>query len=100
MTVDAIEAYGFEVAERIEMALASDSPEAVAKSVGVGVTGFAQSYANDRPDLLLVLGDRYEMLAAVGSSKRPRTPVQGADFAGPAGGTHCAFGPVPQIWRR
>jgi UDP-hydrolysing UDP-N-acetyl-D-glucosamine 2-epimerase len=65
MTVDAIKADGFEVAERIEMALASDSPEAVAKSVGIGVTGFAQSYANDRPDLLLVLGDRYEMLAAV-----------------------------------
>ena len=74
-TVDAIEADGFSVAERVEMALASDSPEAVAKSVGVGVTGFAQSYASDRPDLLLVLGDRYEMLAAVVAALPFNIPV-------------------------
>ena len=65
MTVDAIEGDGFTVAERVDMLLASDSPPAVAKSMGIAMIGFAQVYSNSRPDILLVLGDRYEMMAAV-----------------------------------
>lgn len=63
-TVRAIEADGFPIAERVEMLLASDSPEAVSKSMGLGTIGFSQVYARSRPDILLVLGDRFEMLAA------------------------------------
>lgn len=55
----------FEITERIEMLVASDTPEAISKSVGLGVIGFAQTYARHRPDILLVLGDRFETLAAV-----------------------------------
>jgi UDP-N-acetylglucosamine 2-epimerase (non-hydrolysing)/GDP/UDP-N,N'-diacetylbacillosamine 2-epimerase (hydrolysing) len=47
------------------MLVASDTPEAISKSVGLGVIGFAQTYARHRPDILLVLGDRFETLAAV-----------------------------------
>lgn len=65
MTGKEVEADGFEIAERIEMLLSSDSPQAIAKSVGVGVLGFAQAFAHWRPDLLMVLGDRFEMFAAV-----------------------------------
>lgn len=65
LTVNAIQADGFEIGERIEMLLASDSPEGIGKSIGVGVMGFAQTYARFRPDILLVLGDRFEMHAAV-----------------------------------
>lgn len=64
MTVNAIQADGFEVNERVEMLLASDSPEGIAKSMGIGVMGFAQSFARFRPDILMVLGDRFEMHAA------------------------------------
>jgi len=64
LTVNTIQADGFEIGERIEMLLASDSPEGVAKSIGIGVIGFAQAYARFRPDILLVLGDRFEMHAA------------------------------------
>ena len=64
LTVNMIQADGFEIGERIEMLLASDSPEGVAKSTGIGVIGFAQAFAHFRPDILLVLGDRFEMHAA------------------------------------
>ena len=63
MTVRMIESDGFRVDERIEMLLSSDTPEGIAKSIGLGVLGFAQVYARHRPDILLVLGDRYEMYA-------------------------------------
>ncbi|MDX9864930.1 MAG: UDP-N-acetylglucosamine 2-epimerase [Anaerolineaceae bacterium] len=63
-TVEQIEAEGFIVDERVEMLLSSDSPEGIAKSMGLGTIGFAQSFAYSRPDLLLVLGDRFEMHAA------------------------------------
>lgn len=55
----------FEVTERVEMLVASDTPEAISKSIGLGVIGFAQVYSRYRPDILLVLGDRFETLAAV-----------------------------------
>ena len=64
LSVERIEADGFEIADRIEMLLASDTPEAVAKSIGLGVLGFAQSYVRLRPTILLLLGDRFEMLSA------------------------------------
>ena len=64
LTVREIEADGFEICERVEMLLSSDRPEGIAKSIGLGVIGFSQAYARSRPDLLLLLGDRFEMLAA------------------------------------
>jgi UDP-hydrolysing UDP-N-acetyl-D-glucosamine 2-epimerase len=64
-TIDVIESDGFDVAARVDMLLSSDSAEAIAKSSGLGTIGFAQSYAVLEPDLVLTLGDRFEMLAAV-----------------------------------
>jgi UDP-N-acetylglucosamine 2-epimerase (non-hydrolysing)/GDP/UDP-N,N'-diacetylbacillosamine 2-epimerase (hydrolysing) len=63
-TVEAIEADGFHVAERVETLLSSDTPESIGKSMGLGTIGFAQVFAKDRPDILVVLGDRFEMHAA------------------------------------
>jgi UDP-N-acetylglucosamine 2-epimerase (non-hydrolysing) len=63
-TVDAIEAEGWPIAERVEMLELSDAPEAIATSIGRGVVGFARAYARHRPDLVVVLGDRFEMLSA------------------------------------
>ncbi len=64
LTVRSIEADRFQIAERVEMLLSSDTPEAIAKSMGLGAIGFAQAYARVHPDILLVLGDRFEMHAA------------------------------------
>jgi UDP-hydrolysing UDP-N-acetyl-D-glucosamine 2-epimerase len=63
-TVDLMEADGWPIAERIDMLEPEDSPEAIAVSTGRGVEGFARAYARQRPDLVVVLGDRFEMLAA------------------------------------
>jgi ABC-type transport system substrate-binding protein len=43
------------------MTLSSDTPCGIAQSMGLGVIGFAQAFARRRPDILLVLGDRFEM---------------------------------------
>jgi UDP-hydrolysing UDP-N-acetyl-D-glucosamine 2-epimerase len=75
LTVCAIEEDGFEVSERVEMLLSSDTPEGIAKSMGLGTIGFAQAYARSRPDILLVLGDRFEMHAAVVAALPFRIPV-------------------------
>lgn len=75
LTVRAIEADGFEISDRIEMLLSSDTPEGIAKSTGLGVIGFGQAYARFRPDILLVLGDRFEMLAAVIAALPYKLPV-------------------------
>ena len=64
LTVREIEADGFEIGERIEMLLSSDSPEGISKSIGLGTIGFAQAFGRFRPDILVVMGDRYEMFAA------------------------------------
>lgn len=64
-TVETIERDGFPIGDRIEMLVSSDTPLGTAKSIGLGVLGFSESYARKRPDILLVLGDRFEMHAAV-----------------------------------
>jgi UDP-hydrolysing UDP-N-acetyl-D-glucosamine 2-epimerase len=63
-TVHEIERLQFSYERGLEMRLDSDTPEAISKSLGVGVLGFAQSFAVNRPDLLMVIGDRIEMLCA------------------------------------
>jgi len=75
LTVKAIEEDGFEVDERVEMLLSSDTPEGIAKSMGLGTIGFAQVYSRFRPDILIVLGDRFEMHAAAVAALPFRIPV-------------------------
>jgi len=59
---------GFAIDERIETLLSSDTAEGVAKSMGVGLISFGQLFGRWRPDLLLVLGDRFEMFAAAAAA--------------------------------
>jgi GDP/UDP-N,N'-diacetylbacillosamine 2-epimerase (hydrolysing) len=74
-TVDAIVADGWPITARVEMLEASDTPEAVGVSIGRGVGGFSRVYAERRPDLLVVLGDRFEMLAAAAAALPFALPV-------------------------
>ncbi len=64
-TVREIETDGFPITDRVDMLLASDTVQAVAKSIGIGMMGFADSLAHYRPDVVLIVGDRYELLAVV-----------------------------------
>ncbi|MBE7438854.1 MAG: UDP-N-acetylglucosamine 2-epimerase (hydrolyzing) [Spirochaetales bacterium] len=74
-TVDQIIADGFPVEARIEMLLSSDSDLAVSKSTGLGIIGFADALDRLKPDLLVVLGDRYEILAAAIAALFQGVPV-------------------------
>ncbi len=75
LTVQNIEADGFVINNRLEMLLSSDTPQGVAKSVGLGTIGFAQLFAEFQPDMLIVLGDRFEMFVAALSALPYKIPV-------------------------
>ena len=75
LAVRFVENDGIEIAERIEMLLSSDTPEGIAKSMGLGLIGFSQAFSKYHPDILVVLGDRYEMLAATLAALPFKIPV-------------------------
>jgi UDP-hydrolysing UDP-N-acetyl-D-glucosamine 2-epimerase len=82
MTVSQIEADGFVVDRRVEMLLASDSATAVAKSVGLGVIGLSDALESLQPNVVLLLGDRFEILAAAQACllhKIPLAHIAGGD---------------------
>ena len=64
-TIHMIEADGFPVTEKVEMLSNSDSPVDIASAIGRGVIGFAQVYEHVPLDILVTLGDRFEMYSAV-----------------------------------
>jgi UDP-hydrolysing UDP-N-acetyl-D-glucosamine 2-epimerase len=64
LTVHEIEKDGFAISQRVEMLLSSDTPGGVAKSVGLGVIGISAALEHLQPEIVLVLGDRFEILAA------------------------------------
>lgn len=82
-TVDAIVADGFNIGDRVEMLLSTDTPEGIAKSMGLGTIGFAQVFARTRPDILIVAADRFEMHAAAVAAlpfKIPVAHIEGGDL--------------------
>lgn len=64
LTVSEIERDGMPIVARVEMQLSSDTSVGMTKSLGLGLLGFADAFDRLRPDLVVVLGDRYEILAA------------------------------------
>lgn len=74
-TYQQIERDGFHIDEKIEILLSSDSAVGTAKSMGLGVLGFADALARLKPDLLVILGDRFEALAAAQTAMILRIPV-------------------------
>jgi UDP-N-acetylglucosamine 2-epimerase (non-hydrolysing)/GDP/UDP-N,N'-diacetylbacillosamine 2-epimerase (hydrolysing) len=74
-TVDVIERDGFRIDARVDMQLSSDSGVATSKSTGLAVIGFADVYERLAPDLIVLLGDRYEELAAVQVALLMKIPV-------------------------
>ncbi|MCY6483564.1 UDP-N-acetylglucosamine 2-epimerase [Clostridium aestuarii] len=75
MTVNEIEKDGFFIAERIETILASDTGASMAKSIGLTIMNMTQSLERLKPEILLVLGDRGEMLAASITATHMNIPV-------------------------
>ncbi|MFC1834166.1 UDP-N-acetylglucosamine 2-epimerase [Thermodesulfobacteriota bacterium] len=74
-SISEIEADGFPIADRIEMPLHSDTPECVATSIGLGTIALARCFARCAPDVLLVVGDRTELLALASAAVPFRIPI-------------------------
>jgi UDP-hydrolysing UDP-N-acetyl-D-glucosamine 2-epimerase len=64
LTYREIESDGFSIDVKVDMLLSSDTPAGVAKSIGLGTIGFADAFAQLAPDVVLVLGDRFEIFSA------------------------------------
>lgn len=75
LTYREIEADGLKIDKKVVMLLSSDTPNAVVKSMGLGTIGFADALEDLRPDLCVILGDRYEMLAAAQSALIYQIPI-------------------------
>jgi GDP/UDP-N,N'-diacetylbacillosamine 2-epimerase (hydrolysing) len=75
LTYQAIEQDGFKINRKVEMLTSSDTPVGIAKSMGLGMIGFADALNELKPDLILVLGDRFEIFAAVSAALVARIPV-------------------------
>ncbi|EKM3681659.1 UDP-N-acetylglucosamine 2-epimerase [Vibrio alginolyticus] len=74
-TYKQIEKDGFNIDEKIEILLSSDSAVGTAKSMGLGVLGFADALSRLAPDVLVILGDRFEALAAAQTAMILRIPI-------------------------
>lgn len=75
LTYTEIEADGFHLDKKVQMLLSSDTANATTKSVGLATIGFADAYEDLKPDIIVVLGDRYEILAAVTAALFYKIPV-------------------------
>ena len=74
-TISEIEKDGFKISARVEMMPDSDTVQAMAESVGKGIIGMAETWRQLKPDIILVLGDRTEPLAAAISGAYMNIPV-------------------------
>lgn len=74
-TVREIESDGFAIAAKVECLLSSDTDVGMAKSIGLGVLSLADVLATMRPDVLLLIADRYEMLAPAAVALALRIPI-------------------------
>ncbi len=75
MTVREIEEDGYPIAERIDVLMSSDSPSSVSKTMGLVMISFAEAFERQKPDCLVVLGDRYELLAVCSAAMNAGIPI-------------------------
>ncbi|MFI5447143.1 UDP-N-acetylglucosamine 2-epimerase [Polaromonas sp. UC242_47] len=75
LTYREIEKDGFQIDRKVEMLTSSDTPVGIAKSMGLGTIGFADALNELKSDLIVVLGDRFEIFAAVAAALVARIPV-------------------------
>ncbi|SAI74829.1 Polysialic acid biosynthesis protein P7 [Bordetella ansorpii] len=70
-----IEADGFVIDRKVEMLLSSDTPSAISRSMALGLIGYADAFEQLRPDVVVILGDRYEMLSVAAAAMVARIPI-------------------------
>ncbi|MDV6376984.1 UDP-N-acetylglucosamine 2-epimerase [Sporosarcina sp. GW1-11] len=75
LTYKQIEEDGFKIDEKVEMLLSSDTASGVIKSMGLGIIGLVDAFERLEPDLLIILGDRFEMFASAQTALISRIPI-------------------------
>ncbi|MBF0473782.1 MAG: UDP-N-acetylglucosamine 2-epimerase, partial [Nitrospirae bacterium] len=75
LTYHEIERDGFIISEKVEMLLSSDTPIGIAKSLGLAIIGIAEALQRQSPDIVVLLGDRYEILAAAQAGMFLKIPI-------------------------
>lgn len=75
LTYKVLEEDGFVINEKVEMLMSSDTPVGITKSIGIGVIGFADAFSRLNPDIVVLLGDRFEILAAAQAALVARIPI-------------------------
>jgi GDP/UDP-N,N'-diacetylbacillosamine 2-epimerase (hydrolysing) len=75
LTYKEIEKDGYSMDSKVEMLLSSDTAGGVTKSMGLGLIGFADEFERLKPDLILILGDRYEIMCAAMAATIARIPI-------------------------
>lgn len=75
LTYKEIENDGYPIKNKVEMLLSSDTPVGVTKSMGVALIGFADCFDANKPDIAVILGDRYEMLVAATAAMVAGIPI-------------------------
>ena len=65
----------FKIYKKIEMLLSSDTPIGISKSMGLAQISFAEAYDELKPDIVVVLGDRYEIFSAISAAMIARIPI-------------------------
>lgn len=75
LTYREIEADGFQIDCKVEMLVSSDTPVGIAKSMGLGLIGFADALNSLMPDLVVVLGDRFEIFSVAAAALVARMPL-------------------------
>ena len=74
-TVEKIEADGFDITARLDFLLSSDSSEAIAKSMALALVSASEAFNRHSPDLLVLLGDRFEAMAVAQAAMILRVPI-------------------------
>ena len=75
LTYKQIEKDGFKIDKKVEMLLSSDTLAGISKSMGLGMIGFAEAYEELNPDIVVLLGDRFETFCAAGAACVSRIPI-------------------------
>ena len=75
MTIQEIRADGFEPNETIEILLSSDTPAAISKSMGLAMIGYGEALQRLKPDIVVLLGDRFETFCMAAAAQVCRVPL-------------------------
>jgi GDP/UDP-N,N'-diacetylbacillosamine 2-epimerase (hydrolysing) len=75
LTYKVIENDGFRIHKKVEMLLSSDMPVGISKSLGLGIISLSEAYEELKPDIVVLVGDRFEAFAAASAATVARIPI-------------------------